>query len=90
MAVVALVSVAAIAAGALLGQDWLAALGGFLLPWAPAGLLVPVIQRQHRRSPEGGYHDMHYLGGLLTIMGFDAAERDSAFTRRRRQPGERL
>lgn len=36
-----------------------------------------------RVGAKGGYRDMHYFGGLLSILGFTAAERDAAFMRKR-------
>lgn len=81
MAILALVGIGLIALGATAAQDWLVVLGVIPLTCAPFGLLVPALRISWHRRPENGYRDMHYLGGLLSILGFDAAERDAAFTR---------
>jgi len=83
MAVLALVGAGLIAAGMATGYHWIAWVGVVPLALAPNGLFVPGLRISYDRRPVNGYRDMHDFGGLMTILGFTAAERDAAFTRKR-------
>jgi hypothetical protein len=85
----ALSGLAALAAGIVLTQDWLAMLGALVTGLSPLWMLVPVLRAPPDPSRRG-YSDMNDLGAFLTIFGFTVKERDAAFSRsreRRRRGG---
>jgi hypothetical protein len=74
VALVALVGGAAVAAGVLLDQLWLAFVGTAALGAAPFGLLVPALGD----TGENAYRDQNFIGGMLTVFGVSPTEQDAA------------
>jgi len=84
IAILSLVGMGMIGLGIATQQDWLAFPGIVPLACVPSALLVPALRISWHRRAQHGYRDMHFLGGLLSILGFNAAERDAAFAREHR------